>query len=128
MVIINIFPEKNYLQRNKTSISIFVCTTVLYEYMNSPKNEINNSFNNTHVQIKIYREFYHDIIYIANEGRRVIIIVLHVKLLTIIKQSTLNRCYYFKQKINDFNGIKVSLHMILYRSKKKFLLRSLAMH
>jgi len=37
-----------------------------------------------HVQIKIYREFYHGIIYIANEGRHVKITnnwhyVLHLK-------------------------------------------------
>ena len=44
---------------------------VLYEYMNSPGNDVCNLFVNTHEQIKIYREFYHCIIYIANEGRHV---------------------------------------------------------
>jgi hypothetical protein len=44
---------------------MFVCTTVLYEYMNSLKNDGNNLLGNTPVLIKIYQEFYHSI---ANEG------------------------------------------------------------
>ena len=36
------------------------------------RNDFNNFFDNLHVRIKIlYREFYHGIIYIANEGRHV---------------------------------------------------------
>ena len=42
----------------------------MYEYMNSPRNDVCNLFVNTHVRIKIYREFYH-IIYIANDGSHV---------------------------------------------------------
>ena len=53
------------------SIFMFVCTTVLYEYMNSMRNDVCNLFVNTHVLIKIYGIFYHCIIYIANEGRHV---------------------------------------------------------
>ena len=49
---------------------MFVCTKVMYEYMNSLRNAACNLFVNTHVRIKIYREFYH-IIYIANDGSRV---------------------------------------------------------
>ena len=41
------------------------------KYMNSLSNDVCNLFVNTHVRIKIYREFYHCIIYIANEGRHV---------------------------------------------------------
>jgi hypothetical protein len=47
---------------------------VLYEYMNSLRNDVCNLYVNTHVRIKIYREFYHCIIYIANEGRHVRIV------------------------------------------------------
>ena len=47
---------------------MFVCTKVLYEYMNLLRNDVYNLFVNTHVQIKIYQEFYHGIINIANEG------------------------------------------------------------
>ena len=47
---------------------------VLYEYMNSLRNDVCDLFVNTHVRIKIYHEFYHCIIYIANEGRHVRII------------------------------------------------------
>jgi hypothetical protein len=36
---------------------MFVCTTILYEYINLL--DIYNLFANTHVRIKIYREFYH---------------------------------------------------------------------
>ena len=48
-----------------------ICTTVLYEYMNSVRNDVCNLIVNTHVRNKINREFYHCIIYIANEGRHV---------------------------------------------------------
>ena len=41
---------------------------VLYECMNSLRNDVYVLFVNTHVRVKIYREFYHCIIYIANEG------------------------------------------------------------
>ena len=54
---------------------MFVRTTVLYEYMDSVRNDVCNFFVNTHVRIRIYREFYHCIIYIANEGRRVGILI-----------------------------------------------------
>jgi hypothetical protein len=40
-----------------------VCSTVLYEYMNSLRNDVRNLFVNVHVQIEIYREFCHCIIY-----------------------------------------------------------------
>ena len=33
------------------------------------RNDVDNLFNNTHVQIKLFWDFYHGIIYIANEGR-----------------------------------------------------------
>ena len=41
----------------------------MYEYMKSLRNYVNNLFDNTHVGIKIYWEFYHGIIYLAHEGR-----------------------------------------------------------
>ena len=44
---------------------------VLIEYMKSLKNDVNNLMDNTHVRIKVCRVFYHDIIYIHNEERRV---------------------------------------------------------
>ena len=39
--------------------------------MKKLRNDVYNLFVNTHVRIKIYREFYHGIIHIANEGRYV---------------------------------------------------------
>ena len=57
---------------------MFVCTTVLYEYMNSPRNYVYNLFINTHMRNKIYREFYHCIIYIANEARHVRIFLFSI--------------------------------------------------
>ena len=54
------------------------CTMVLYEYTNLLRNYIYNLFFNTHVRIQIYREFYHIIIYIANEGRHVRTINYHL--------------------------------------------------
>ena len=61
-------PEKKI---SKTSIFMFVCTTVLYEYMTSFRNDVNNLFDITHVRIKIYGELYHCIIYITFEERHV---------------------------------------------------------
>jgi hypothetical protein len=66
-----LFWEKNRGEKNNMSIFMFVCNTVLYEYMNSMRNDVCNLFFNTHVLIKIYGNFYHCIIYIANEGRHV---------------------------------------------------------
>jgi len=50
---------------------MFVCTMILYEYMKSLRNGVNNLFDNMQMKIKIYREFYHGVIYIANERRHV---------------------------------------------------------
>jgi hypothetical protein len=50
---------------------MFVCPTALYKYMKSHSNDFFNMSDNTHMQIKIYQEFYHCIIYIANEGHHV---------------------------------------------------------
>ena len=50
---------------HKANIIVFVCTTVLYKYV-----EINYVYylpDNMRVQNKIYKEFYHDIVHIANE-------------------------------------------------------------
>ena len=40
---------------------------VLYEYMKSIRNDVDNLFDNRHMRIKLYQEFYHNIIYIINE-------------------------------------------------------------
>ena len=58
------------MQRNITSIFMFVCTMVLYKYMKSLRNDVHNLSANAHVRRKISQEFYHDIVdmYIANEG------------------------------------------------------------
>jgi hypothetical protein len=42
--------------------------------MKSYRNDVLNLSDHTHVRIKIYREFYHGITYIANEGYHVRII------------------------------------------------------
>jgi len=59
------------MSTNNSRICMFVCTTVLYEYMNLLYDIVYNLFGNIHVWIKIYQKFYHCIIYITNEGRRV---------------------------------------------------------
>jgi hypothetical protein len=48
---------------------MFVCITVLYEYMNLLRNDFYNLVVDMHVRIKIYWEFYHGINYIAKEGQ-----------------------------------------------------------
>jgi hypothetical protein len=44
---------------------------VLYKYMKSLGNDVHNLSINAHVQSKIYREFYHNIVYIPNEGHHI---------------------------------------------------------
>jgi hypothetical protein len=79
-----IFSGKKIMSRNNTRIFMFyICTTVLYEYMNSFRNDVYDLLVNKHVRIKIYQEFYHGIIYITNEGRHVRI--LNIKLYIYIK-------------------------------------------
>jgi hypothetical protein len=56
------------------TMTSLICATVRNEYTNSLRNDVSNLFVNTHVRVKIYREFYHCIIFIANEGRHVRII------------------------------------------------------
>lgn len=63
-----VFYLQNYMKRNNLSSLMLVCTTVFYEYMKSLRNGVNNLFGNTHMRIKIYQKFYHNSIYIANEG------------------------------------------------------------
>jgi len=43
---------------------MLVCTTGLYKYIHSLRNYVNNVCGNTHVRIKIYREFYHGITHV----------------------------------------------------------------
>lgn len=64
MVIFSILSGEMNMQRNNPNISILVCTTVLHKYMKL----LISYVNNTHARIKIYREFYPSIVYIANEG------------------------------------------------------------
>jgi hypothetical protein len=47
--------------------------------MKTLRNEVNNFYDNAHVQIKMYQEFYHGIIYIAIEGHHNKIIILSLK-------------------------------------------------
>jgi hypothetical protein len=78
--------RRKNLHYNTRIFMFYIYTTVLYAYINSFRNDVYDLFFNTHVQIKIYREFYHCIIYIANnEGR-------HVR----IKDK--HSCEYKKQK------------------------------
>lgn len=55
------------MSRNNSKIFMVAYTTVLYEYMNSLRNDVYDLLVNKHVRIKIYRVFYHGIIYIDNE-------------------------------------------------------------
>ena len=71
MVVKVFIPGKNRGEKNNMDIFMFACTMLLYEYMNSVRNDVCNLFVNTHVLIKIHRDFYHCIIYRANEGHHV---------------------------------------------------------
>jgi hypothetical protein len=65
------------MSRNNTSM--FVCTTALYKYMNSLRNDVNDMFDKTHMRIKICCELYHVklyIIYLANKGQVVAVVVI----------------------------------------------------
>ena len=78
---------------------MFICTTVLYEYMKSLRNEMNNLFDNTHVGIKIYQEFYHSIIYIANEGRHVRIFIFYGRFTKLVLRNQSRMIYYNDTKL-----------------------------
>jgi hypothetical protein len=58
---------------------MFICTIVMHEYMKSLRNDVNNLLDNKHVKIKIHWQFYHNIIYIANEGHHVRILIRFLK-------------------------------------------------
>ena len=53
-----------YLEKNVYKMIIFmlICSTNLYRYMKTLKNDVHN------LSCKIYCEFCHSIVYIANEG------------------------------------------------------------
>ena len=97
------FSGKQFMSRNNSRIFMFVCTTVLYEYMNLLRNEVYNLLVNTHVWIKIHRQFYHTIIYMANEGRRVRINVRSFRGLSFIWFHAWNNSFVSKQ-ITDYYG------------------------
>ena len=64
MVTFVFFPGKIIRKETKRELlCLHVPRSCIYEYMKSLKNEVNNLFDNTDVQIKIYQEFYHCIIY-----------------------------------------------------------------
>ena len=69
VVILCSFPENEFGRKN-TNILMFVCTMVLYKYIKSLWNDSNNFPGNTRVWSIIYRKFYDDIVYTANEELR----------------------------------------------------------
>ena len=62
---------------DKINILMFVCTTVLWKYMKLLRNYVHNLSDNTHVRSKLYRVFYHCIVYIANDRSHVKISNIH---------------------------------------------------
>ena len=58
-------------KKKNSNILMFAWSTVLYKYMKSLINDILNLSDNTHVQIEIYREFYHVIVYKAKKNIRI---------------------------------------------------------
>jgi hypothetical protein len=63
------------MYRIKANILMFACTAILYKYIKSFGNDVNNLSDNEHVRSKIYQEFYHSIVYIANERSHIRIVV-----------------------------------------------------
>jgi hypothetical protein len=124
------FSGKKNMSRNNTGMFMFVCTSVLYEYMNSLRNAVCNLFVNMHVRIKIYHQFYHCIIYIANEGRHVrillsitqyksvMIIVLQMSYITLIRRMRL--CYWATPSL-----FCLTFSLEIYFQKKFFIISSL---
>ena len=96
------FSGKQFMARNDSRIVMFVCTTALYEYTNLLRNEVYNLLVNTHAWIKIHRQFYHAIIYMANEGRHVRINVRPLRGLSFIWFHAWNNSFVSKQ-ITDYD-------------------------
>jgi len=63
------------MYRIKANILMFACTVILYKYIKLFGNYVNNLSDNEHVRSKIYQEFYHSIVYIANERSHIRIVV-----------------------------------------------------
>jgi hypothetical protein len=63
--------ERMKVWKHKANISLLVRTTILCKYILSLSNDLHNLSDNTHVRIKIYREYFHSIVYRANEGRHI---------------------------------------------------------
>ena len=75
---------------------------VLYRCMKSLRNGAHNLLNNTPVQSEMYREFYHDIAYIDNGGRHIIICILHLFCLNV--SGILSRhCLYRQWRASCYN-------------------------
>jgi hypothetical protein len=102
-------------------ITVCSCCTLCLSLVNKilnleswVRNDVCNLFVNTHVRIKIYREFYHCIIYIANEGRHIrILIKYYCQVLTTNHQSRLiyisNIDKFWLPTINPFSYIFLTL-------------------
>jgi hypothetical protein len=73
LLVLSIFFGEIYIEKQyKICYDLYMhYDPVWIQYMNSFRNDVFDLFVNTHVRIKIYLEFNHGIIYIANERRHV---------------------------------------------------------
>lgn len=81
--------------------------------MKAPRNDIHNLSTYTHVRIKIYREFYHGIIYISNEECHVRIAI--IKLIFKVTDN-LNFRHLFGQLIGHYHEFVGSVSSTTFRN------------
>ena len=110
-----LFPEKIYVKKQFKDIYACMHHGSVCEYMNLLRNGAYNLFVNTHVRIKIYREFHYGIIYKANERLHVWIdikkrsIWCHNNIF-----SDFISYYWYQMKSIDFKQADIKMINILF--------------
>ena len=86
---------------------------------------MNNLFDNMHVQIKIYQEIYHGIIYIANEGRHIKKCfywqVHQISAQKSVQDDILQRYKAIDERLRDLRLENDEVCMLLYIENVKFI-------
>ena len=72
--------------------------------MKSHRNDVLNLSYNAHMRIKIYQEFYHCIIYIANEGRHIRIFYYRPNTIQLLHLNEINMRFYGAEYNNIERG------------------------
>ena len=88
------YVSKNYFEFKQQYEHFYMfIITVLYQYMNSLRNDVNNLFGNMHAWIKIYRELSRNYLYNQSRNSCCALRMSHVYVLR--KFTSANYCFHF---------------------------------